>query len=161
MYKIARRMELVSQMDITTRHSSTNFQTTNYGLGGTCDLHVDPYGYIEGVEIGESHQSLIDSGDMLATFMGWLEDTDAGGGTAFLAPYKEFLVTPRKGAVAFWHDLDRKGYRLNEAYHGGCPVLKGSKWILNKWIYYFNQFQKFPCGLNSSQKYDSPKGYFK
>jgi prolyl 4-hydroxylase len=48
-------------------------------------------------------------------------------------------VTPRRGALAFWYDLDAKGYRMPSTIHGGCPVLKGSKWILNKWVYYFNQ----------------------
>ena len=24
------------------------FQTTNYGLGGLCEKHMDPHGYIEG-----------------------------------------------------------------------------------------------------------------
>jgi hypothetical protein len=32
------------------------------------------------------------SGDMIATFMGWLEDTEAGGGTAFLGHDQELLV---------------------------------------------------------------------
>jgi hypothetical protein len=56
---------------------------------------------------------------------------------------------------------DAKGFRLTETSHGGCPVLKGSKWILNKWIYYFNQFKKFPCGLSYNKKFESPKGYYK
>ena len=130
MYNVAKRMELASQYTITSRHSSTSFQTTNYGLGGTCDRHTDPYGYIEGVEVGEQHKSLILSGDMIATFMGWHEDTEAGGATVFLGPYQEIMFTPKMGALGFWYNLDRKGHRLREIYHGGCPVLKGSKWIL-------------------------------
>ncbi len=102
---MAKRIELASQLNVTARYSSTAFQTTNYGLGGTCDRHIDPYGYIEGKELGENQEELKMSGDMIATFMGWLEDTEAGGGTAFINGKKEFLVTPRRGAVAFWHDL--------------------------------------------------------
>ena len=40
----------------------------------------------------------------------------------------------RKGDLAFWYNIDRN---LNVDYltfHGGCPVLVGSKWITNKWI---------------------------
>ena len=40
----------------------------------------------------------------------------------------------RKGDLAFWFNIDRN---LNVDYltfHGGCPVLVGSKWITNKWI---------------------------
>ena len=29
--------------------------------------------------------------------------------------------------------------------HGGCPVIKGSKWITNKWIRHYNQVLNFPC----------------
>jgi len=49
------------------------------------------------------------------------------------------VIMPTRGSIAFWYNLDRKGYRDLRATHGGCPILKGSKWILNKWIYYYNQ----------------------
>ena len=42
---------------------------------------------------------------------------------------------PEKGAAAFWYDLDSQNHRDHTTQHGGCPVLKGSKWILNKWMY--------------------------
>ena len=54
---------------------------------------------------------------------------------------------PEKGAAAFWYDLTSEGYRDRSTAHGGCPVLKGSKWILNKWMYSFDNFAKFPCNL--------------
>jgi prolyl 4-hydroxylase len=54
---------------------------------------------------------------------------------------------PKKGAAAFWYDLNAKGHRDLFTQHGGCPVLKGSKWILNKWIYYFDNWNKHPCDL--------------
>ena len=44
------------------------------------------------------------------------------------------LFAGRKGDLAFWYNIDRN---LNVDYltfHGGCPVLVGSKWITNKWI---------------------------
>ena len=44
------------------------------------------------------------------------------------------LFDVRKGDLAFWYNIDRN---LNVDYltfHGGCPVLVGSKWITNKWI---------------------------
>ena len=111
MHKLAKRLELAGQLNLTGRYSSTSFQTTNYGLGGTCDTHLDPHGYLEGREIGSDQYELPFSGDMIATFMGWLESTEAGGGTAFLQPMKEILVNPRRGAMALWYDLDARGYR--------------------------------------------------
>ena len=35
-------------------------------------------------------------------------------------------------------------------FFSGCPVLKGSKWILNKWMYSFDNFKKFPCSITGS-----------
>jgi len=36
---------------VTSKYSATPFQTTNYGLGGLCEIHMDPHGYIEGKEV--------------------------------------------------------------------------------------------------------------
>ena len=36
-------------------------------------------------------------------------------------------------------------------FHGGCPVLAGSKWITNKWIRQFGQYRNFPCALSANQ----------
>ena len=58
--------------------------------------------------------------------------------------------------MAFWWSLDRKGHRLQKTLHGGCPILKGSKWIFNKWVHYFDQWKKFPCGLKAESTFDPP-----
>jgi prolyl 4-hydroxylase len=86
---------------------------------------------------------LLQTGDMIGTVMAWLGDVDAGGATAFFHNQAERTLMPTRGSAAFWYDLDRKGYRDMRTYHGGCPIVKGTKWILNKWIFYFNQVQIF------------------
>jgi len=119
---------------------------------------------------------------MFATTMAWLDDVEAGGATSFTLSKVERVVMPRRfewlnlnfifslwkekishfrGSMAFWYSLDRKGFRDPRSTHGGCPVLKGSKWILNKWIYYFNQFQNFPCSTSPEDFFEPPKGYFR
>ena len=35
-------------------------------------------------------------------------------------------------------------------FHGGCPVLVGSKWITNKWIHSYGQMFNFPCKLEAN-----------
>ena len=35
---------------LQTLHSSVPYQVTNYGLGGLCEPHIDPHGYIEGTK---------------------------------------------------------------------------------------------------------------
>ena len=56
---------------------------TNYGLGGLCEQHIDPHGYLEGKALPPSRESLRRTGDMIGTFMAWLTDVGAGGGTSY------------------------------------------------------------------------------
>ena len=154
MSKLATKIEWATGMTVAGRFSSTDFQVTNYGLGGLCETHIDPHGYLEG-RIVEYHQrNLVATGDMIATFMGWLSNVEAGGGTAFDYPDYEQLVQPTKGSAAFWFDLNAKGSREQRSSHGGCPVMAGSKWILNKWIFSFDQMDKFPCKLTEWDSID-------
>ena len=88
---------------------------------------------------------------MIATLMAWLNDVGAGGGTAYHFPNREMLVKPEKGAAAFWMNLKSDGRLERQSMHGGCPVLMGSKWILNKWMYQFDQWRKYPCLLEKDQ----------
>ena len=80
---------IIKYMDNNKRTSIAHFnqfQVTNYGLGGLCEQHIDPHGYLEGKDIPPSRESLKYTGDMIGTFMAWLKDVDAGGGSSFLIP---------------------------------------------------------------------------
>ena len=154
LHRLAKKIEIATRMNITARWSSTEFQTTNYGLGGLCETHLDPHGYLDGVEVPKSRASLFLTGDMLATVMGWLEDVPAGGATAFDWPGKEIAIQPTKGSIAFWFNLKKNGSRNRMTSHGGCPVIVGSKWILNKWIFFFNQWKTHPCSLDRGDEHD-------
>ena len=68
----------------------------------------------------------------------------------------EGTIMPEKGAAAFWYDLNSQNHRDYTTKHGGCPVLKGSKWILNKWMYSFDNFAKFPCNIIKGLPYAQP-----
>ena len=37
--------------------------------------------------------------------------------------------------------------------HGGCPVIAGNKWIINKWIMTFAQWNKLPCDTKRMQRH--------
>ena len=56
MRKLSRKIELATQMNATSKWSSTLYQTTNYGLGGLCESHIDPHGHLEGAELPESRK---------------------------------------------------------------------------------------------------------
>ena len=79
------------------------------------------------------------------TVMGFLGDVEAGGATAF--PLIGLTVWPRRGDAVAWFNLDKNGALDKMTSHGGCPVIKGSKWITNKWIRMTAQFANFPCDL--------------
>ncbi len=49
---------------------------------------------------------------------------------------------------------------LQASTHGGCPVLVGSKWILNKWIYSFDQWKTYPCLLDRMAFTPPFSGYY-
>ena len=160
LFDLTKKIKLATQLEVKYPTSSTMTQVTNYGLAGLCEIHNDPYGYIEGNKLGPGHEDLIDRGDIFGTFMAWLNDIDGGGGTVFSHPGHEMLVKPTKGSVAFWHSLDRKGHRQITADHGGCPVIKGSKWILNRWLYYFDNFRDHSCGMKENELFPPPTGVY-
>jgi hypothetical protein len=161
MHRLSKKIEMATKLRLQSQLASSLYQTTNYGLGGLCESHIDPHGYIEGMELTSSRRELIYSGDMIATFMAWLNDVKSGGNTACDWIGYEQTMTPTRGSAAFWMNLDKKGFRERRSQHTGCPVLGGSKWILNKWVYYFDQFKSYPCGLDYHEAFGPFTGYYK
>ena len=149
MFKISKRVEIATNLNVTKRYASAKYQTTNYGLAGIVERHFDPFGYEEGALIGEDQNTLIQSGDIIATFMAWMKDTELGGATAFTAENFQGVIYPKKGSAAFWINLTSCHLRDHRSMHAACPVLKGSKWILNKWIFSYDQWKRIPCDLKS------------
>ena len=158
LWKLNRKISLATQLITDSQTSSTPMQVTNYGLAGLCEPHIDPTGMeiISKKVIKETNPHLLFTGDMIATFMAWLADTEAGGGTAYIYPGHESVITPEKGAAAFWYDLKSDLTRDKTTHHAGCPVIKGNKWILNKWIYSYDNFRKFACKLAENERFSPP-----
>ena len=158
LWKLNKKISLATQLVTDSQTSSTKMQVTNYGLAGLCEPHMDPFG-VETMSkkvVKESNPLLLYKGDMIATFMAWLADTEAGGGTAYVYPSHEGIISPKKGAALFWYDLKSDLTKDETSYHAGCPVIKGSKWILNKWIYSYDNFKKFPCKLTEDERFSPP-----
>ena len=112
---------------------------------------MDPFGYGKGVELTKDRKGLVRSGDYIETFMRWFSHIHAGGETAFTDHQYEGTVQPTKGSAAFWVNLASCHTKDERAKHAGCPVLKGSKWILNRWIYSWEQWKYWPCYLEPLQ----------
>ena len=86
--------------------------------------------------------------------MVWLSDVQKGGATCFTYPDEEGTVSPRKNSALFWIDMDRRLARDQRLLHGGCPVLLGTKWILNNWIYSFGQWRSWSCGMDTNAEFN-------
>uniref|UniRef100_A0A1B6HE26 procollagen-proline 4-dioxygenase n=1 Tax=Homalodisca liturata TaxID=320908 RepID=A0A1B6HE26_9HEMI len=128
--QLSRRVCDMTDLSIDTSEEN---QVACYGLGGEFKLHYDL--------TNESLSEVNHEGNRLATLMFYLSDVESGGYTVFPELHK--AVTPRKGTALFWFNMDAQGKRLGKMIHGGCPVLQGTKLVLNKWIHEGNQdFEK-------------------
>lgn len=65
------------------------------------------------------------------TAMIFLNAPEAGGQTYF--PTAGVRVTPRRGNILAWNNLDAAGRPNHASLHQGMPVLAGVKYIITKW----------------------------
>ena len=158
LFRISKRIELATGLNLTTRHGSSFYHASNYGLAGSLMTHMDPWGYEQGEILTDEKRHSVRTGDYIATFMGWIESTDAGGSTAFTTKNYEGVMEPIKGSAGFWINLSSCHIKDVRAMHGGCPVLKGTKWIINKWIFSFDQWRNWPCNIRQNVTFEPFNG---
>ena len=71
-------------------------------------------------------------GQRVGTFVLYLSDVEHGGGTAF--PGLGLEIQPRKGNAVYFANTNAYGAPDRETLHAGAPVVKGVKFIANKWL---------------------------
>ncbi|PAA66957.1 hypothetical protein BOX15_Mlig018302g1 [Macrostomum lignano] len=130
--RVSRRLGLVTGLNVS---DSDPLQLGNYGIGGQYEPHLDSKGV--GLAKGNSR---------LATALLYLNNVKQGGGTVFTR--LGLRVQPVKNGALYWHNLRRNSSDIFDTLHAACPVLEGSKWVANKWIYYMGQMASWPCGLS-------------
>lgn len=47
----------------------------------------------------------------------------------------DFKYKPRLGDALLFHSLDPDNSINMRSLHGGCPVIKGTKWVVTKWLH--------------------------
>lgn len=104
------------------------FQCVRYEPGQEYQNHYDTFD--ETNERGK--KEIEESGQRKYTMLAYLNDDFEGGGTYF--PNVDILVTPKKGRVVIFNNLDENGQVIKAAYHAGLPVTKGCKYAINIWV---------------------------
>lgn len=152
-FKVSLRIQNATRLRVIGPLDSEPYQIANYGMGGQYSTHLDSTGFFSNVI--KDREQLKQSkavGDRIVTFMGYLSNVEHGGSTVFAAT--GISVEPEKGSAIFWVNLKSDGTQDKLTFHGGCPVLYGSKWITNKWINHNEQLHVMPCGLQRNQRHD-------
>ena len=76
------------------------------------------------------------------TFMVYLNDVEAGGGTRFRRLDKTFM--PRKGMAVIWNNLTPGGAVNPNTIHHGMKVRTGVKYVITKWFRQRGWGEMFP-----------------
>jgi prolyl 4-hydroxylase len=104
-------------------------QVVNYGVGGKYDPHYDA------CIVGTCERMNKNGGARYKTVLVYLNDVEEGGGTYF--PYLDKTVKAEKGKVVIFQSTELISQDvIRESKHGGNPIIKGEKWIANKWIHH-------------------------
>jgi prolyl 4-hydroxylase len=74
-------------------------------------------------------------GQRLGTFVLYLSKVESGGSTSF--PSIGLDVMPQKGGALFFVNTDSQLVPDELTLHAGLPVVKGVKFIANKWLRQF------------------------
>lgn len=112
--------------ELTKRNNNNleNLQLVYYPVGGYFKLHHD-------ATKNTTVDTIIKSREY--TLLIYLNDVEEGGETVF--PYLNLEIKPKKGKGILFRTLDENDHIILESLHGGKPVIKGEKWICNKWIH--------------------------
>ncbi len=103
-------------------------QILRYQQGGEYRPHMDFFD----PKYQGSAKHLAIGGQRVATFILYLSDVEAGGGTRF--PHLGLEFRPKKGAALLFSNTDQHGQPHQLSLHAGMPVVAGAKYIATKWL---------------------------
>jgi prolyl 4-hydroxylase len=103
-------------------------QVQRYGIGNEYRPHYDWFD----PSMPGPRKHLERGGQRVGTFILYLCDVERGGGTSF--PGIGLEVQPKKGNALYFANTDSYGAPDRDTLHAGMPVVKGVKFIVNKWL---------------------------
>ena len=149
--RVNRRMEDATELS----HDYAELQQiNNYGMGGQYEPHYD-MATLYDMKVQKRKQS--EEGNRIATLLVYLREPEAGGATIFTDSGVRLLS--KKNAAAFWYNLLPNGDPDLLTRHAGCPVLAGTKWVMNKWFHANDQIFTRPCDLQELKREKDTKLY--
>jgi prolyl 4-hydroxylase len=113
-------------MGIQPEHGET-IQGQRYAVGQQFKEHHDFFYTSEPYWPEQERQG----GQRTWTAMVFLNDVEGGGETNFTNIAAK--VTPRRGNLLCWNNMDGIGNPNTYSMHQGCPVTAGTKYIITKW----------------------------
>jgi prolyl 4-hydroxylase len=118
--------KITSLMGIDSPHGET-IQGQRYRVGQQFKPHYDFF------HAGEAYwaEMMRSGGQRTWTAMVFLNDVEGGGETNFTNIAAK--VTPRRGNLLCWNNMDGIGQPNTYAMHQGMPVTAGTKYIITKW----------------------------
>ncbi|XP_042892206.1 prolyl 4-hydroxylase subunit alpha-3-like [Penaeus japonicus] len=148
--RVSAKVAALTGLNVTEDTGGEVLQVNLYGSGGHYIPHHDFVGaHYKAWEMQPPDGALLSkhqNGDRIATFMFYMNDVEEGGRTVF--PRARVGVEPTKGSAVFWWNLLPNGMSDFRTLHGACPVIRGTKWVSNKWIKHHPQLHRRPCPAN-------------
>jgi len=137
----------VSEFTGTETSQQEAIQVLRYNNKQFYSAHLDAFdpafyqGRIKSIDYGHKNR--------LATLFWYMTNITKGGETLFPKAYglpsprdmwecetsPGLKVSPRKGMIILWYNLLPNGLVDLRSLHSGCPVLEGTKWSANKWVW--------------------------
>ncbi|CAL4092106.1 unnamed protein product, partial [Meganyctiphanes norvegica] len=148
---ITKKIEALTGLNLDNlQGGAEDLQVNQYSTGGHYIPHIDCFSLMNHLENADDVQAskILEKhrhGDRIATFMLYLSDVSSGGATVF--PRLEVKMSPQAGSAICWYNLHHNGFADTRTLHAACPVLKGEKWVANKWIKHHPQMLRRPCQL--------------
>ncbi|KAG2489490.1 hypothetical protein HYH03_011943 [Edaphochlamys debaryana] len=138
---IVKRIEArIAAWTLMPEGNGEGLQVLRYNHDQKYDAHWDYFFHKDGITNG---------GNRYATVLTYLVDTEEGGETVFPnipAPGGEnvgfsecaryhLAAKPKKGTAILFHSIKPTGELEKKSLHTACPVIKGVKWSMAKWIH--------------------------